>query len=221
MRPDAHAEAECVPPLPPPEMPDGGRGCRSDADADRQARVEARFCQRRERRRKAIDRLVDSARQTGDVIDRLYWTMVYDFEMAPLTTNLAQLADIGVAAPLPEELDDPALAAKLAEIVAGLAELNVFLLHTDHLDDRALYTRLRKRILLEEVREVPADPGVREYIDLLAPGDGEDYDELLDAYASSDLEAPPDQRTRPEFFVADRDRHLPRPDDSEGGCSAA
>lgn len=211
MRPDAHADAERL----PQARSSDGCGSRRDAAATRRARVEARFGERRERRQQAIDRLVDTARRSGDVIDRLYWTMVYDFEMAPMTTNLSQLEEIGVDAPLPEELDDAALAAKLAEVVAGLAELQVFLLHTDHLDDRSLYTRLRKRILLERVREVPADPGVREFIDLLAPGDGEDYDLLLDAYATCDLEPTPGDEGRPPFFVADRDRHLPRPKDAE------
>lgn len=171
--------------------------------------VEARFAERRERRKREIDRLVDAAKRSGDVVDRLYWTMVYDFEMAPMTTNLAQLAEIGVEVPLPEELDDAAIAAKLQEVVQGLARLQVYLLHTDHLDDRSLYSRLRQRVLLEEVREVPADPGVREFIDLLAPGDGEDYELLFDAYACRPDEEP--QGERSSLFVADRDRHLPSP----------
>lgn len=133
---------------------------------------EARREAQRRLRTEAIDRLQDEAKRAGGITDRLYWTMVYDFELAPLTTNLAQLRELGIEVPPASSLDEAALSARLWEVIEGLARLNVFLVATDHLTDRELYDRLESRVLREEVREVPPEPGVREYIDLGASEGG-------------------------------------------------
>ena len=46
-------------------------------------------------REKAIDQLVVDATERGDCVDRFYWMLVYDLEMAPMTSNLKQLTDLG------------------------------------------------------------------------------------------------------------------------------
>lgn len=133
---------------------------------------EARREAQRRLRAEAIDRLQDEAKRAGGITDRLYWTMVYDFELAPLTTNLAQLRELGIEVPPADTLDEAMLSARLWEVIEGLARLNVYLVSTDHLTDRELYDRLERRVLREEVREVPPEPGVREYIDLGASESG-------------------------------------------------
>jgi len=153
---------------------------------------------RRRTRRCEIDRLVEEARRAGGVCDRLYWTMVYDFEMAPLTTNLQQLRDLGVDVPAADELDDAQLGERLWAVIHGLARLQIYLLDTEHLADRALYERLEQRVLREEVREVPPEPGVREYIDLGPQTDPE----------SVEFELDPDD---PRLPGRGRDGRLPRP----------
>lgn len=135
---------------------------------------EARREAKRRLRTEAIDRLQDEAKRAGGITDRLYWTMVYDFELAPLTTNLAQLRELGIEVPPAGTLDESALSSRLWQVIEGLARLNVYLVSTDHLSDRDLYDRLESRVLREEVREVPPEPGVREYIDLGASEGGLD-----------------------------------------------
>ncbi|MGA0873241.1 MAG: hypothetical protein ACO3SJ_10230 [Phycisphaerales bacterium] len=148
---------------------------------------EARREAKRRLRLEAIDRLQDEAKRAGGITDRLYWTMVYDFELAPLTTNLAQLRDLGIDVPPADSLDEPALSAKLWQVIKGLARLHVFLISTDHLTDRELYHRLESRVLREEVREVPPEPGVREYIDL---GTGDDASDLVPSRRDATLPRP-------------------------------
>ena len=48
-----------------------------------------------QQREKAIDQLVADAAERGDCVDRFYWMLVYDLEMAPMTSNLKQLTDLG------------------------------------------------------------------------------------------------------------------------------
>ncbi len=150
----------------------------------------------RERQRRArearIDALVAEAVQRGQPTDRAYWSLVYDLELAPMTTNRAQLAELGVAVPPSASLADDALREHLWQVIRGLAELNTFLLHTDHLSDRALYERLADTILDEPVREICDGSGGREFIDLTG---GSRREEL------------------PESAPFDRDRLLPRPRD--------
>ena len=130
----------------------------------------------------------------------------------PWTTNLDQLREIGIDPPMPEAIDDDELRATLDAVIEGLAVLQVFLLHTDHLDDRACYRRLRLDVLHDRVRDVPPATGSREWIDLAG---GTDRSAHLAVHATdaerASLEAagvivPPRMRR-----LADRDRRLPRP----------
>ena len=61
------------------------------------------FAELQERKRKdrdeEIDRLQREAGERGEITDRMFWTMVYDFERAPWTTNRRQLAELGVEVP--------------------------------------------------------------------------------------------------------------------------
>ncbi len=172
------------------------------------------MARKRRRRSRSIRRLRRDARRRGgdEPIDRGYWALVHDLEHAPLTTNLEQLAEIGVEPPDLLCLDEPELRAWLAEIVEGLSIVDVYLRHTDHLDDRTLYSVLCRRVLREPVRDVPAGVGVREWLDLAAGSSPEIWyryyateAERLEGMVRGDVV--PARGLR----VADRDRLLPRP----------
>ena len=151
-------------------------------------------------------------RAAGEPLDHGYWALVHDLEHARVTTNLAQLAEIGVASPEPLCLDDAEISTQLEETIEGLAMLGVYLQHTDHLDDRSLYETLHRRILREAVRDVPTGVGVREWLDLAGGCDSEIWlrfhasDAARDEAMRRGVAVPPKTELR-----ADRDRLLPRP----------
>lgn len=147
-------------------------------------------------REKAIDQLVVDATERGDCVDRFYWMLVYDLEMAPMTSNLKQLTDLGLAVLAPDDLDERELHEQLWEVVESLGDLGVFLLHTDGLSDRELYSRLFHEILTEPVRDLPPTEGVSEFIDLLGGA------------AQDGVEAQ-------VVVKVDRDRFLPKPEGAE------
>ena len=125
--------------------------------------------------------------------------LVYDLEMAPMTSNLKQLTDLGLAVPAPDDLDERELHEKLWEVVESLGDLGVFLLHTDGLSDRELYSRLFHEILTEPVRDLPPTEGVSEFIDLLG-GAAQEHDEGNAVEIGKKV---------------DRDRFLPKPEGGE------
>ena len=103
-------------------------------------------------------------------------------------SNLQQLREVGLEVPPSQGLDERELQRHLWEVIETLADLGVFLLHTNHLQDRELYALLRDTVLREPVRDLPPSEGVSEFIDL-------------------SVRAP---CGAPQ--VADRDRFLPRPE---------
>ncbi|MSR40415.1 MAG: hypothetical protein EXS10_00715 [Phycisphaerales bacterium] len=154
------------------------------------------------RRESAIDALVAEARRDGTgVQDRMYWTIFYDMERAPATTNRAQLRVLGIDVPLSSDVVDAALPALLASITAGLARWGVYFQCTDHLSDREFYDRLSTRVLEEQIAELPPDSGATEHIDFAVDASSE----VLDWYASRDRNAPS------KAGLANRDRFLPTP----------
>ena len=168
--------------------------------------------EKRRLRARRIDELQLEARRSGGTDDRRFWSLAYDLEHAPWTTNLDQLREIGIDPPMPDAIGDAELGAALDAVIDGLAVLQVFLLHTDHLDDRACYRRLRLDVLHDRVRDVPPATGSREWIDLAGGTDRSAHlavhatDEERASLASAGVIIPPRMRRR-----ADRDRRLPRP----------
>lgn len=170
---------------------------------------------KRQTRALAIDRLVADAASRGDCEDRLYWTLIYDFEHAPLTTNLEQLHEVGVHPVCAFLLDDDELVEALGEVTSSLGDLGIFLLHTNHLTDRALYTRLLDHILVEPVRDLPPDSEVHEFIDLIGGGGAVEC-ELYQKYYATAAERKlflkeQGSSISQEVPVSDRDRTLPKP----------
>lgn len=135
-------------------------------------------------------------------------------------TLFNMLIDDGVELPVPQALDDAALTRQLAEVILGLERLRVFLQNTNHLDDRALYTKLWCEELREECQIMnPADRTAL-WLDMVDGVSDEAIVTYLQHYASPSDRAAwardfPDEslppHSKPPF---DRDRHLP------GACSA-
>lgn len=145
-----------------------------------------------------------------------FWLSVAAYEQAPWTTHFQELVDAGVELPAPESMDDLQLAAKLSEVVDGLARMRVFLSQTDHLSDRELYTLLWKDTLREPVKDMPHDELSAWHIDLLSGG-GEEATRLYMKYYADEetrrgwlADFPDDEMPPHEEPPYDRDRFLPR-----------
>ena len=145
-----------------------------------------------------------------------FWRNIVAFETAPLTTLLQQLRDAGCELPEPESMTDDQLTVKLGEVIDALARLRVFLEFTDHLSDRALYIRLLRDELPQEIPWLPNDPRGVWHLQFTS-GSEEDTDAYLRYYADEDerrqwLVDFPDYVMPPhEELPYDRDRHLPAP----------
>ena len=138
-------------------------------------------------------------------------------EGRPASTLAKQLIRDGIELPSPDSLDDSALKDKLHEVIQGLANLHTFLLHTDHLSDRALYEHLWCEALNEPDYEFDDDMGqFQTTIDLVGDcsdsslhvyhryyADQIDRDWWLDGNPDYDM---PDMEPTPY----DRDQYLPK-----------
>lgn len=136
------------------------------------------------------------------------------------------LTQAGVTLPAPDELDDPQLTAKLWEVIDALALRSTFLLNTDHLSDRQLYTELWDDLLREPFipMSVPEDIGQGFFfIDLVGSGSEEHIFLHLKHYADERdrqiwLEDwPEDSMPDHEDPPYDRDRLLPQPEARKSG----
>lgn len=190
---------DLVPDLAKAGMP---RPCGNDGEASASGPAESPLARKRRDRDEAIDRLMTEAKGRGQTADRAFWSMVYDFELAPMSTNRKQLKELGMEVPPSASLTDDALTVQLQAVIGMLAEMNIYLLHTDHLSDRELYERLERDILDEEVRDLPPDGNAREFIDLCISGSGDDQ-EVFERYYCGGPSA-----LKPPY---DRDSGLPRP----------
>ena len=165
------------------------------------------FEKKRSERRAAIEALVAKAKEEGRPSERIVAAIVYDSEHAPWTTNRKQLSEIGIEVPPPEALSDEDISVALRQLIDGLALLGIYLTGTDHLGDRDLYTQLATKVIEEQVRDVPPNQDMSEFIDMSAcvpSGAQED---------GADEPQDDDGGIKPKWKkVADRDRTLPRPD---------
>ncbi|MDA0213762.1 MAG: hypothetical protein O2875_00180 [Planctomycetota bacterium] len=177
--------------------------------------LQEKYEAKRKSRNDAIDQFVSEAVERGDCTDRLYWTLIYDFEHASMTTNLRQLEEAGVR-PLPAQmLNDEELFTSLWELISGLSDLGIFLLHSNHLTDRLLYERLVDHILVEPVRDLPPDSGVHEFIDLIGGGGPVEREIYQQHYASAEERSQFAKEygfeISPKSPPSDRDRNFPKP----------
>jgi hypothetical protein len=151
-----------------------------------------------------------------------FWERVLEFEKAPRGTRFAQLHKAGVALPLPDSLPDAELHEKLWEVINKLAELRVFLYHTDHLSDRELYALLWDDLLREQTAIMPPDGDSACHLDIIGSGSAEDVHIGLKYYDDEEERAhwhesfPEDLIPDHEHPPYDRDRHLPKRDYRQG-----
>ena len=141
---------------------------------------------------------------------------VPEYESAEPITLFRLLENAGVQIPLPTDLDDVALSTKLIEITEKLGALGAYLLHTNHLSDRALYEYLYHDGLREESVLFPENPSYAYMIDLTGSGSEEDNQTYLKYYAVEEyrkqwaLDWPDDPMPAHEDPPYDRDRTLPQ-----------
>ncbi len=137
-------------------------------------------------------------------------------DQAPQTTHFDQLRHRGISLPAPATLSDEQLRNKLEEVVRTLAEMNVFICSTNHLNDRQLYDRLWSDVLHEWTMDAEM-PDMTCYLDLVGSGSDKDIADWLRYYADAEDRARWQRdfpchalptRAKPAF---NRDRSLPRP----------
>lgn len=141
---------------------------------------------------------------------------VLEYESAEPISLLRLLENSGLEVPPPDQLDEESLTIKLKEIIARMASLGAYLLHTDHLSDRALYEYLFHDGLREEAVLFPENPSYAYMLDLTGSGSEEDNQVYLKYYADEQSRRqwasdwPADSVPDHEDPPFDRDRFLPQ-----------
>ena len=152
---------------------------------------------KRDARKEGIAKILEKNKAEGKPALGMLASILYDSEKAPLSTNRKQLAELGVQVPKSVEfLDDEQVTRVLWSVINSLALLGIYFVGTNHLTDRDMLGLLLSRILEEEIRDVPPNPDMSEFVDL-APCKSSSGEETDDAAA---------------FF--DRDSLTPRPNRS-------
>lgn len=137
--------------------------------------IHAILDRKRRLRDEAIERRIQSSKSSDKTnmhgSERFAAAIAHDMDLDLSTTNRQQLLEIGVELPpiggapnSPEEVHQ-----LLWRMVYGLARLGIFLVDTDHLDDRALVTLLLDRILNDCVPDIPPNDDMTEFIGLCDP----------------------------------------------------
>lgn len=184
------------------------------AGVDREIRIE--------KLRREIDEVAGGEMISGKVaecdpkVEEAFLENVLALETHGYVRPLDTLQQAGFDLPAPEQLDDPALTAKLWDLIRELAQRRLFLHRTDHLSDREMYTWLVTDALREEMVGFGLPFG-NCHLDVLGGCSEEDIVLSMRYYADDeertrwlkdfpDFEMPP--REKPPY---DRDRHLPAP----------
>jgi hypothetical protein len=141
---------------------------------------------------------------------------VLEYENAEPISLLQLLNNSALHVAAPDELDDETLTTRLKEIIDRMGLLGAYLIHTDHLSDRALYEYLYHDGLREEAVLFPENPSYAYMIDLTGSGSDEDNRVYLKYYADEKYRRewandwPDDQLPDHEDPPFDRDRFLPQ-----------
>ena len=158
----------------------------------------------------------DDALPFDDRDVQVFGPVLPDTDMAlGWATLFNMLIEAGVALPVPQALDDATLTRTLAEVIHSLETLRLFLQNTNHLDDRALYTKLWCEVLREECQILNPPDRTALWLDMVDGDTDEEIETYLQHYASPSDRAAwardfPDESLPPHAKPPyDRDRHLP------------
>lgn len=174
-----------------------------------------------------IKRFLDAAMSRGQIVaagvealpveeQDEFWRGVMAFENGPFTTDFDRLINAGIELPSPDSLNDADLTTKLWQVIEGLAQMRVFITHTDHLSDRELYAHLWKDSLRVEIPVDADDCDGVWHVDLVGTGSEEDVQLYLKFYADDEERSQWRNRFGDDGVPAhedhpfDRDRHLPQ-----------
>ena len=169
--------------------------------------------------REEIEKLGGSAISVEDMpveVEEEFLRHVLAYETAEPISLICLLENAGLVLPTPSALDDEQLTQKLQETIERMASLGAYILHTDHLSDRALYEYLYEDGLREEAVLFPENPSYAYMLDLTGSGSDEDNQIYLRYYADKDhrkrwaVDWPDDVIPEHEDPPFDRDRFLPQ-----------
>ncbi len=148
-------------------------------------------------------------------VEEQFWQRIVDFEKMPKGNYFQELVNAGFELTPPDAMNEAELRLRLWLLVEALAGFRVFLENTNHLNDRALYSRLWDKHLREETVIIPLDEHSAFYVDLVGSGSDEDIQLYLRYFADDEsraqwLEDFPDyQMPTSETPPYTRDRDLP------------
>jgi hypothetical protein len=174
-----------------------------------------------------VERLRDEVRRLGGVLstemdippdlEEEFLKQVIAYEHAEPITLFQLLEKGGLKIPAPADLDDGELTARLWEMIERMSSMGAYLVHTNHLNDRELYTYLCSEALLADAFLFPERPDYTYTIDLAGSGSEEDNQLFLKYYADAEARAywarnwPGDEMPAREQAPYTRDSHLPQP----------
>lgn len=149
-------------------------------------------------------------------LEEAFLRHILEYEQARPISLIQILENAGMTMPVPDDLDETEMTAKLWEIIERLSSLGAYLSNTNHLSDRELYEYLYRDGLREEAILFPEDPSYVYMLDILGSGDEEDHQLYLRYYADDDYRAqwksswPNDSIPEHENPPFDRDAKLPK-----------
>ena len=185
-----------------------------EAEIDRQIHIE--------KMKEELDRIAGGNMRSGvfgpvsSEMEESFLERVLAYEQAELDTDFNRLIQRSVAMVPPVELDDPALSAKLREVIRALGEMRCFLHDTDHLNDRELYDWLWRSGLRDETPDLSGMPDACYHTSPIGACNAEDTAIWLKYYADEEtrqrwhLDFPDHPIPTHEALPFDRDRHLPK-----------
>lgn len=151
-------------------------------------------------------------------LELAFLEQVLAIEAEPCVTYAHQLISRGIELPSPEQIPEERLAAKLQQIIDGLAGLRVFLQNTGHLRDRELYEELWNDSLNEYNWDMSGCTNGCMHLDILGSGSEEHTRIWLSYYANEQqrkewqTQFPYEELPPKRDLVSDRDGTLPKSD---------